>query len=172
MKSFKTVTGSSRSPMKAVSMENSRQGFTEDEIEELREAFNLFDTEGRGIIDPRDLKAAMHSLGFEAKNPIIYEIISDMDTGSEGIAFEPFLEILATKLGDRQSKEGIDRIFRLMDSDKSRTIDVNDLKKVSKEIGENATHEELKELLSRAATNGVEITPEDFYRIMTKKSYV
>jgi hypothetical protein len=30
-----------------------RPGLTEDEIEELREAFNLFDTEGTGKIDPR-----------------------------------------------------------------------------------------------------------------------
>jgi len=30
-----------------------RPGLTEDEIEELREAFNLFDTEATGKIDPR-----------------------------------------------------------------------------------------------------------------------
>ena len=170
MKSLKSIA--SKSPMKATSKESSRQGLTEDEIEELREAFNLFDTEGRGTINPRDLKAAMHSLNFEVKNPIIYEIISDMDTGSEGIAFEPFLEILTTKLGDRKSKEGVDRIFRLFDNDRSNTIDVNDLKKVTKEIGENMSTEELKKLLHRTAKNGVEITPEDFYQIMTKKSYV
>jgi Ca2+-binding EF-hand superfamily protein len=32
---------------------------TEDEIEEIKEAFNLFDTEGTGRVDPRELKAAM-----------------------------------------------------------------------------------------------------------------
>lgn len=31
----------------------SRPGLTEDECEELREAFNLFDTEATGKIDPR-----------------------------------------------------------------------------------------------------------------------
>ena len=31
----------------------SRPGLTEDEIEELREAFNLFDTEATGKIDPK-----------------------------------------------------------------------------------------------------------------------
>lgn len=30
-----------------------RPGLTEDEIEELREAFNLFDTEATGKIDPK-----------------------------------------------------------------------------------------------------------------------
>ena len=36
---------------------------------QIREAFALFDTDGSGVIDPRELKAAMQSLGFEAKNP-------------------------------------------------------------------------------------------------------
>ena len=49
-----------------------RPGLTEDEIEEIREAFNLFDTDGSGKIDPKELKAAMQSLGFEAKNPTIF----------------------------------------------------------------------------------------------------
>ena len=95
--------------------------FSEDEIEELKEAFNLFDTEGKGQINPKDLKGAMQSLGFETKNPIIYNIIAEMDTGEE-ITFDNFINMLSTKLGDRQSKEGIDRIFELFDFDKNVCI--------------------------------------------------
>ena len=49
-----------------------RPGLTEDEILEIKEAFDLFDTDGGGSIDPKELKAAMTSLGFEAKNQTIY----------------------------------------------------------------------------------------------------
>jgi centrin-1 len=45
-----------------------RPGLTEDEIEEIKEAFDLFDSDGSGTIDPKELKSAMQSLGFEAKN--------------------------------------------------------------------------------------------------------
>ena len=45
-----------------------RPGLSEDEIMEIKEAFDLFDTDGGGTIDPAELKAAMTSLGFEAKN--------------------------------------------------------------------------------------------------------
>ena len=107
------------SAARAPEPEEPRQGFTEDEIEELKEAFNLFDTEGKGVINPRDLKGAMQSLGFETKNPIIYNIIAEMDTGEEGMTFEDFLNVLGAKLGDKQSKEGIERIFELFDTDKS-----------------------------------------------------
>ena len=45
-----------------------RPGLSEDEIMQIKEAFDLFDTDGGGTIDPAELKAAMTSLGFEAKN--------------------------------------------------------------------------------------------------------
>ncbi len=46
-----------KSPIRRKAFE--RPGLTDDEIEEIREAFNLFDTDGSGMIDPKELKAAM-----------------------------------------------------------------------------------------------------------------
>ena len=65
-----------------------RPGLTEDEIEQLREAFNLFDTEATGKIDPRELKSAMQSLGFESKNPTIFNMIADLEAEGREIDFE------------------------------------------------------------------------------------
>jgi hypothetical protein len=41
------------------------QGLDEEELEEIREAFNLFDSDGKGTIDVRELKAAFRALGFQ-----------------------------------------------------------------------------------------------------------
>ena len=71
-----------------------RPGLTEDEIEEIKEAFDLFDTDGSGTIDPKELKAAMQSLGFEAKNQTIFQMISDLDKNNSGaIDFEYFFKL-------------------------------------------------------------------------------
>jgi hypothetical protein len=76
-----------------------RPGLTEEEIEEIREAFNLFDTDGSGTIDPKELKAAMQSLGFEAKNQTIYQMIADIDKDGNGsIDFEEFLDMMTAKM--------------------------------------------------------------------------
>ena len=76
-----------------------RPGLSEEEIEEIREAFNLFDTDGSGTIDPKELKAAMQSLGFEAKNQTIYQMIGDIDKdGSGEIDFEEFLDMMTAKM--------------------------------------------------------------------------
>ncbi len=163
--------GANKSPVRRKAFE--RPGLTEDEIDEIREAFNLFDTDGSGQIDPKELKAAMQSLGFESKNPTIYQMIADLDTpeNSNGINFDMFLDAITDKLGNKETKEGIARIFDLFDDDKSGTINVHNLRRVAKELGETMSTDELKEMLERAASNGDEISFEDFYFIMTKKTF-
>ena len=74
-------------------------GLSNDEIEEIKEAFNLFDTDGTGLIDPKELRAAMLSLGFEYKNPVVFKMISDLDKeNSSAIDFPEFLTAITSKL--------------------------------------------------------------------------
>ena len=74
-------------------------GLSDEEIEEIREAFNLFDTDGSGTIDPKELRSAMESLGFEAKNQTIYQMIGDVDKDGNGaIDFDEFLELMTAKM--------------------------------------------------------------------------
>lgn len=42
-----------------------KQALDEESMEEIKEAFSLFDTEGKGAIDIRELKAAFRALGFQ-----------------------------------------------------------------------------------------------------------
>jgi Ca2+-binding EF-hand superfamily protein len=163
--------GGQKSPVRRKVFE--RPGLTEDEIEEIREAFALFDTDSSGVIDPKELKAAMQSLGFEQKNPTIYAMIADLDTheNAGGINFDRFLDAITDKLGNKESREGIARIFELFDDDRSGSINVHNIRRVAKELGETMSADELKEMLERAASNGDEISFEDFYFIMTKKTF-
>ena len=153
-----------------------RPGLSNEEVDEIKQAFDLFDTNGTGKIDPKELKAAMQSLGFDSKNPTIYQHIDDLDTPESerngGITFDDFVDAINDKLGDKESKEGIRRIFDLfIDDPNADTITLSSLKKISKELGENMSDEELKDMLERASKNGVELTFEEFYDIMTKKSF-
>ena len=149
----------------------SRPGLTEDEIEEIREAFSMFDTNGTGRIDPKELKAAMHSLGFEKKSPTVYEMICDLEAEGGEVDFDLFLDAISNKLGNRETKDGIERIFDLFDDDRTGSINFNNIKRVAKDLGETMTNDELREMLQRASTNGEEITKEDFYMIMMKKAF-
>jgi len=44
---------------------NFRQELSEKEKEEIQEAFELFDTDGSGSIDVKELKVALRALGLE-----------------------------------------------------------------------------------------------------------
>jgi Ca2+-binding EF-hand superfamily protein len=50
----------------------------------------------------------MTSLGFEAKNQTIYQMISDLDAdGSGQIDFEEFLNLMTARISDKDSREDI-----------------------------------------------------------------
>eukprot|EP00940_MAST-03C_sp_MAST-3C-sp2_P000336 g336.t1 len=163
-----------RSPAKRNARSYERPGLSKEEIEEIREAFNLFDTDGSGSIDPRELKSAMQSLGFEAKNATIYQMIGDIDTdGSGSIDFEEFLDMMTAKMSDKDSKADIQKVFNLFDDDKTGKITLKNLKRVAKELGETMSDAELNEMIERADTDeDGEINADEFYMIMTKKTFV
>src|SRR5258708_24789831 len=98
-------------------------------------------------------------------------MIADLDTNDNqgGINFDQFLDAITAKLGNKESKDGIARIFDLFDDDKSGTINIHNIRRVAKELGETMSTDELKEMLERAASNPDVITFEYFYFIMTKK---
>ncbi len=148
-------------------------GLSKDEIEELRQAFDLFDTDGNGTIDPKEVRAAMQSLGFEAKNQTIYQIIQDIDKNSTGeIDFDQFLDLMTRRLAGSDSKEDIQKIFDLFDDDKTGYISLQNLKRVAQELGENMDDAELLEMIERADSDqDGQISREDFYAIMTQKTF-
>lgn len=151
-----------------------RPGLTNDEIEELRQAFDLFDTDGSGTIAPKELRAAMQSLGFEAKNQTIYQMIEDIDKdGSGEIDFDEFLDLMTSRLAGSDTKEDVQKIFELFDDDKTGYISLQNLKRVAHELGENMDDSELLEMIERAdADQDGQISSEEFFKIMTQKTFV
>ena len=56
-----SAKAASRAPVTA------RPGIPEWQMQELREAFDLFDTDGSGTIDTKELQVALRALGFDSK---------------------------------------------------------------------------------------------------------
>ncbi|XP_078067436.1 uncharacterized protein cetn4 isoform X1 [Mustelus asterias] len=149
-----------------------RPDLTEEQKQEIREAFDLFDTDGSGTIDVKEIKVAMRALGFEPKKEEIRKMISDIDKeGSGSIDFNDFLAMMTQKMSEKDSKEEILKAFRLFDDDGTGKISFKNLKRVAKELGENLTDEELQEMIDEADRDGDgEINEQEFLRIMKKTS--
>jgi len=142
----------------------------EEQKQEIKEAFDLFDTDGSGEIDSKELKVAMRALGFEPKKEEIQKMISDVDDdGSGTIGYEEFLKMMTHKILNRDPKDEILKAFRLFDDDETGKISFKNLKRVAKELGERMTDEELQEMIDEADRDGDgEVNEEEFLRIMKK----
>merc|ERR1712083_1107558 len=113
---------------------------TEEQKQEIREAFDLFDTDGSGAIDAKELKVAMRALGFEPKKEEIKKMIADIDKdGSGTIDYGEFLKMMTHKILNRDPKDEILKAFRLFDDDETGKISFKNLKRVAKELGERMT---------------------------------
>jgi centrin-1 len=93
----------------------------------------------------------MQSLGFEAKNQTIYQMIKDIDVdGSGEIDFDEFLQLMTSRLAGSDTREDIDKIFQLFDDDKTGYISLQNLRRVAHELGEQMNDAELLEMIERA----------------------
>ncbi|XP_047391937.1 centrin-2 [Sciurus carolinensis] len=145
---------------------------TEEQKQEIREAFDLFDADGTGTIDVKELKVAMRALGFEPKKEEIKKMISEIDKEGTGkMNFSDFLTVMTQKMSEKDTKEEILKAFKLFDDDETGKISFKNLKRVAKELGENLTDEELQEMIDEADRDGDgEVNEQEFLRIMKKTS--
>ena len=148
----------------------------EEELKELKECFDLFDGKGIGKIDPEELKFSFESLGFDKDKEEFYKKICDLNTPTikkkGGITFDEFVDLFYDDddLEITDSKEDLRKVFDLfLKGTNSNVITFDILKKVSEELGENLTDDEIKDMLTRASKSGkLEVNFEEFYEIMTK----
>jgi centrin-1 len=150
-----------------------KNGLTEEEVLEIKEAFDLFDNDKSGEIDTDELKQALKNLGIDAKNQTLQNMMTDLDKDNSGkIDFNEFIDMMTAKMSDRDTEEDLKKVFRLFlgDDESSEAIQFKHLKKIAKELNEQMTDEELNEMISRADLDrdgGVDF--KEFYSIMTKK---
>uniref|UniRef100_A0A8C7MP87 Centrin 3 n=1 Tax=Oncorhynchus kisutch TaxID=8019 RepID=A0A8C7MP87_ONCKI len=149
-----------------------RRELTEEQKLEIKEAFELFDTDKDKEIDYHELKVAMRALGFEVKKVDVLKILKDYNREGNGkITFDDFNEVVTDRMLQRDPKEEILKAFKLFDDDDSGRISMRNLRRVARELGESITDEELRSMIDEFDTDGDgEINQEEFVSIMTGDS--
>nr|AFS33201.1 caltractin-3xHA [Episomal vector pSpiro-PAC-Caltractin-3xHA-C] len=145
---------------------------TEEMTHEIREAFELFDSDRSGRIDFHELKVAMRALGFDVKKEEVQKIMQEYDKDNTGeISFEAFEEVMVEKISNRDPTEEILKAFRLFDDDNTGKISLKNLRRVAKDLGENISDEELMSMIQEFDRDGDgEIDEEDFIAILRSTS--
>ena len=128
---------------------------TDMQLEEFRDAFRMFDTDGSGAINADELRALMESVGQAPTEQELANMIAAADVdGSATVDFAEFCTLMAHKMTDEKSQSSIKKSFEVFDADRSGKIDVNELRRIMCNLGEEVTMSQVESLIKSADTDG------------------
>lgn len=147
----------------------SKHGFSEEELSEFQEAFNMFDKDGDGTITVLELGTVMRSLGRKTTEKEVKDMIKEVDTDGNGeIDFDEFLDLMARKMDGRSFEDELKEVFMTLDDDGSGFITDDEIRMIMDALGEKVTDQDIREMIKFADSDGDDqVTLEDFMRVMT-----
>ena len=115
-------------------------------IDECRDAFNLFDTDGDGHIVITELAPAFHALGYNPSDEQLTKmrnnVVGDM------IDFVKFVELLLPMTFDADLEAELKEAFSAFDEDETGLIDASTLRHLIANIAPALDDDEIDALLS------------------------
>eukprot|EP01066_Platyproteum_vivax_P011453 Platyproteum_vivax@DN5203_c0_g1_i1.p1 len=147
---------------------------TDEQKQEIKEAFDLFDTDGSGSIDSTELTTAFKALGFEPDVNEIEKMIKEVDKdGGGSVEFREFLQMMEKKMAERDPEADLMKAFHLYDPDSNGHITIDDLRRVAEELKEKISEEELEAMLEECDQNGDGVIDgEEFLHVMKHENLV
>jgi Ca2+-binding EF-hand superfamily protein len=128
----------------------------------MKEAFDIMDTEGTGVISKEALEATLGMLKGACE--IGEKMLKGLAELNE-INFYEFVNHVQNSKGDPKTNEGIDSIFKLVGNEEGK-IDFESLKNLCKELGDKVSDEEIKNSIEKIAPGRGYITQEEFKTLM------
>ncbi|KAK6458976.1 spindle pole body calcium-binding protein component [Scheffersomyces xylosifermentans] len=126
-----------------------------EQKQEIREAFSLFDMNNDGYLDYHELKVAFRALGFDLSKREVLDVIHEYDTDDRNlISYENFFQDVGERIVNRDPLDEIRRAFKLFADEQTGTIMLRNLRRVAKELGENLTEDELKAMIEEFDLDG------------------
>lgn len=142
----------------------------EEQKQEIREAFHLFDLNNDGYLDFHECKVAMRALGFDYDKAEVLSIIKEYDTeDTNQIQYADFFNVMGAKILARDPTEEVKRAFKLFDEEGTGKISLRNLRRISKELGENLSDDELRAMINEFDLDeDGEISEAEFIKICTE----
>ncbi|KAM7418545.1 hypothetical protein PAMA_015924 [Pampus argenteus] len=149
-----------------------RQGFSQSQLVQLREAFREFDKDKDGFISCKDLGECMRTMGYMPTEMELIELSQQICGGR--VDFEDFVELMGPKmLAETADMIGVKELrdaFKEFDSDGDGQISLGELREAMKKLmGEQLNHREIDEILRDVDLNGDgQVDFEEFVRMMSR----
>jgi len=122
--------------------------FTPEQIEELREAFKMFDKDGGGTISIAEIRSILDTRGERLSDGEMAELMAAIDTDRSGeIDFEEFTRMMAVVSVKLTPQEELQLAFQHFDVRASGKLNKDDLVQVLKELNQNLSPAELADIM-------------------------
>jgi len=122
--------------------------FSQNQIQELKEAFALIDQNRDGFIDGEDLKDMFASLGRQPSEKEIQEMMSESSEGP--LNFTMFMNMFSEKLHGTDPEDTLRNAFALFDDKKTGVLDEAYFQDLLENMGDNFTKDEIKQTWKEA----------------------
>lgn len=141
-----------------------KRTLTPQQLQEAKDAFELFDTTGTNTIEQKELKIALMTLGFNITKEELRTVVSELDSSnSSTIDFKDFVQIVETLLAGRDTIKELTEAFNLFDLDHTGRITAKNIMDVVASMDEQLTEPEIHEIIAEADKRGEgDITLEEF----------
>ena len=114
-----------------------------EDYEELVHTFQVFDEDGSGTIDPVEINKVLEELGLDKRNPFILNLINGVKEKNKPIGLDEFIDIIASRVGETKTKDGIRRVFALFDKDENGTVDFDEFKGIAKQLHDGINDDDI-----------------------------
>ncbi|CAF3827561.1 unnamed protein product [Rotaria magnacalcarata] len=146
-----------------------------EELEELREAFRVFDQNGDGSITLSELRIVLDQMGLDPSEEELQDMIREVDADQSGsISFVEFVDMVKKAVDtNKNSREELFRAFQVFGSDKyfdERNIDevfsgypmiiiiiiiiIIEKESILQATGDRPTDEDVLEMIAEADIDG------------------
>merc|ERR1712189_74287 len=128
---------------------------TDDQVQDFKDAFKKFDTEGNGEIPTSELGTVMRMLGHLLKDEELQEAIESVDSDGSGfVDIEEFLELMRMKTKESADEAEIKEAFRILDRDNKGEIHTHVIKEILLELFSSLTQEEVDDIIADIDEDG------------------
>ncbi len=92
-------------------------------------------------------------MGVDKRNPLVVGIIDKLKEGNIAIKFDEFIGIAASSVGEVKTKDGLRRVFALLDKNEDGHLDFDEFKAGFKSIQEHMNDEDILKMMHSAFIN-------------------
>lgn len=122
--------------------------FTQNQIQEMKEAFTMIDQDRDGLINVNDLKEMYSNLGSVPGDATLEAMVKEAP--GHQLNFTAFLSIFSEKLSGTDTEETLRNAFRMFDADQCGHIPEDYFKDLLENMGDNFTQDEVRQTWKEA----------------------